>query len=271
MRSLLWSLMGVLQLSSFPARRLVVPLARQAVSRPPSFHPGPGVALFSTSGPPGEDSLAVSTTKPRVIFVLGGPASGKGTQCLKLSQEFGMRHLSAGELLREEQSSGSEDGKVIDAIIKEGKIVPVQITLNLLKRAIIDDGRTCNRFLIDGFPRNWDNLRGWEGSMLDTCLVEAVMFIDCPEAELEKRLLRRGLTSGRSDDNLATAKKRFQTFYAATLPIVEHFEGKNLLIRVRGDSSIDDVYAQLRNALLPLIAAAGSSETEGCKKIERYR
>ena len=189
--------------------------------------------------------------KPRVIFVLGGPASGKGTQCTKLAGEFGMKHLSAGELLREEQASGSANGATIDSIIKEGKIVPVQITLDLLKRAIL--GTRANRFLIDGFPRNWDNLRGWEGNMLPVCDVEAVMFIDCPEGELEKRLLSRGLTSGRSDDNLATAKKRFATFYAATMPIVEHYESLNKLIRVRGDASIDAVFSDMVDALEPLI------------------
>lgn len=198
--------------------------------------------------------------KPRVIFVLGGPASGKGTQCLKLSNEFGMKHLSAGELLREEQSSGSSNGKLIDSIIKEGKIVPVQITLDLLKRAILEEN--SNRFLIDGFPRNWDNLNGWERSMLPICDVEAVMFIDCPEQELEKRLLSRGLTSGRSDDNLATARKRFATFYAATMPIVDHYASQNKLIRVRGDTTIDEVYKELSTALVPLVEAEVLKLTE---------
>ena len=263
MRALLWLwfMVCVSQLASFSVRRLVVPHVELASIRAPTFRKF-HASLFSVSVQ-GAGAVFCQHALPRVIFVLGGPASGKGTQCLKLSHEFGMKHLSAGELLREEQLSGSDDGKLIDAIIKEGKIVPVQITLNLLKRAIVNDARTCNRFLIDGFPRNWDNLHGWEGSMADTCLVEAVMFIDCPETELEKRLLHRGLTSGRSDDNLATAKKRFQTFYAATMPIVEHFESKNLLIRVRGDASIDDVYAQLREATLPLIAAAGLSKAKG--------
>jgi len=205
--------------------------------------------------------------KPRVIFVLGGPASGKGTQCTKLADEFGMKHLSAGELLREEQASGSTNGAIIDSIIKEGKIVPVQITLDLLKRAIL--GTRANRFLIDGFPRNWDNLHGWEGSMLPVCDLEAVMFIDCPEEELEKRLLSRGLTSGRSDDNLATAKKRFATFYAATMPIVEHYESRKKLIRVRGDASIDSVFSDLTKALEPLIREEILGLTEALVEAER--
>lgn len=238
--------MWLLQLSSFHLRKiLVLPNGRGC--------PVSQAAVHMLSASPSHPAHSPSLAKPRVIFVLGGPASGKGTQCLKLSEEFGMRHLSAGDLLREEQASGSEDGKLIDSIIKEGKIVPVQITLDLLKRAILDSKITSNRYLIDGFPRNWDNLHGWEGSMTHVCVVETVMFIDCPEAELEKRLLSRGLTSGRSDDNIATAKKRFQTFYAATMPVIKHYEEKNMLIRVRGDASVDNVYNQLRAKLLPLL------------------
>jgi len=242
-------LMLALGRSFVMVRRVPTPLSRMMSS----------ASTTTTSASSLKTSL-LNIQKPRVIFVLGGPGSGKGTQCLKLSSEFGLKHLSAGELLREEQASGSDNGKLIDSIIREGRIVPVQITLDLLRQAILGE-KKANRFLVDGFPRNWDNLHGWEGSMLPVCDVEAVMFIDCPEEELERRLLSRGLTSGRSDDNLATAKKRFATFQAATMPIVEHYAsdsgkpGKPQLVRVRGDASIDDVYRNLSSALTPLIEA----------------
>ena len=128
--------------------------------------------------------------KPKVLFVLGGPGAGKGTQCEKLSAEYGMIHLSAGELLREERLSGSSDGVLIESYLKEGKIVPVQITLDLLRKAM--EAKNCNRYLVDGFPRNWDNIEGWETCMPGVCTVEAVLFIDYPEEELQRRLLSRG-------------------------------------------------------------------------------
>ena len=121
---------------------------------------------------------------------MGGPGAGKGTQCEKLSSEFGALHLSAGELLREERLSGSDSGKVIDSIINDGKIVPVAITIKLIKDAIIKSNYEL--FLIDGFPRNQDNLNGWDENMADICDVDATIFIDCPEEELEKRLISRG-------------------------------------------------------------------------------
>ncbi|CAG8699362.1 29566_t:CDS:2, partial [Racocetra persica] len=90
-----------------------------------------------------------------VIFVLGGPGSGKGTQCSKIVKDFGFVHLSAGDLLREEQQNpNSKDGDLIKTYIKEGKIVPMEITVKLLSKKIQES--KSNIFLIDGFPRKQD-------------------------------------------------------------------------------------------------------------------
>merc|ERR1719410_3239303 len=98
--------------------------------------------------------------KPNVVFVLGGPGAGKGTQCANLVNEFGLVHLSAGDLLRAERNSGSKDAELINNYIKEGKIVPVAITVGLIKKAMnnlmSNEGKYV--FIIDGFPRNYDNL-----------------------------------------------------------------------------------------------------------------
>ena len=139
-----------------------------------------------------KQSLKEEPRRPKVIFVLGGPGAGKGTQCAKLSLEFGIKHLSAGELLREEKLKPTENGRLIDSYLKEGKIVPVEISLNLLRGAI--EQQRWNRYLIDGFPRNWDNLKGWERIMSDVVDVESILFIECEEAELARRLISRGLS-----------------------------------------------------------------------------
>jgi UMP-CMP kinase len=193
----------------------------------------------------------VSKSIPKVLFVLGGPAAGKGTQCIKLSNEYGMKHLSAGELLREEIVTGSANGQLISSYLKEGKIVPVQITLDLLRDRM--QSIQCNRFLVDGFPRNFDNVQGWENCMSEVCDVEGVMFIDCPEKELERRLLSRGESSGRSDDNIETARKRFATFKEATMPVVAYYESKNKLLRISGDQPVERVFADMKAAVVPFI------------------
>ena len=95
----------------------------------------------------------------QIIFVLGGPGSGKGTQCKLLEEKFGYKHISAGDLLRNEKSKDTENAKPINNLIANGKIVPSHITINL----ILDEIDSCdsNIILLDGFPRNMENLETW--------------------------------------------------------------------------------------------------------------
>ncbi len=166
-----------------------------------------------------------------------------------------MPHLSAGELLRNERSSGSQNGYLIDTYLKEGKIVPVELSLSLLKQEI-EKNNKYSRFIIDGFPRNSDNLDGWMKYMYSSCDIEMIIFIECEESKLEARLLNRGLTSNRNDDNILTIKKRFVTFHTETLPVIQYFrEHRNMfpLITVNGDCSIEEVYLQLKKTIDPIL------------------
>lgn len=108
-------------------------------------------------------SPILSEDKAIIIFVLGGPGSGKGTQCAKLVKDYGFKHLSAGDLLREEQDrEGSQYGEMIKQYIKDGEIVPMEVTISLLEKAIVkeieskggEDGDVTAKFLVDGsiFP-----------------------------------------------------------------------------------------------------------------------
>uniref|UniRef100_I1P4U1 adenylate kinase n=1 Tax=Oryza glaberrima TaxID=4538 RepID=I1P4U1_ORYGL len=129
--------------------------------------------------------------KVTVVFVLkiytGGPGSGKGTQCANIVEHFGFIHLSAGDLLRAEIKSGSENGTMIENMIKEGKIVPSEVTIKLLQEAMIKSGN--DKFLIDGFPRNEENRAAFENVTKITPVF--VLFFDCSEEEMERRLLGR--------------------------------------------------------------------------------
>ncbi|TNM97958.1 hypothetical protein fugu_014204 [Takifugu bimaculatus] len=160
--------------------------------------------------------------KPQVVFVLGGPGAGKGTQCSKIVEKYSFTHLSAGDLLREERArEGSEYGGLIATYIKEGKIVPVEITISLLKKAMEDTMKKDEqkfRFLIDGFPRNEDNLQGWKKAMDDNADVKFVLFFDCSNEVCINRCLERGKNSGRTDDNRESLNKRIQTYLQSTRP-----------------------------------------------------
>merc|ERR1712110_709169 len=135
---------------------------------------------------------AMTTNKPNVVFVLGAPGSGKGTQCQNIVDEYGYVHLSAGDLLRAERKApGSEYGELIEHHITNGTIVPVAITCSLLQRAMKDSGKS--HFLIDGFPRNKDNLDGWMSEVgPDKANVRCVLFFHCEEKVCVERCLQRG-------------------------------------------------------------------------------
>jgi len=185
--------------------------------------------------------------KARVIFVLGGPGVGKGTQCQKIQQqneEF--VHLSAGELLRQARESGSEHGEVIMQCINQGTIVPAEITVDLLRQAMVAHGWEKKRFLVDGFPRNEDNYQKWY-DMMEAVEVEYCVFMDCDVDAMAERIKARG--SARSDDNPEVFKKRITTYNEQTKPIIDRFSDLGRLRRVDGNLDVDSVYEQMLNIL----------------------
>ncbi|EKV05524.1 Uridylate kinase Ura6 [Penicillium digitatum] len=192
-----------------------------------------------------------STNDVTVVFFLGGPGSGKGTQSANLVKDYGFIHLSAGDLLRAEQvREGSQYGELIREYIREGKIVPMEVTVALLSNAMADSLATSPpsagikaRFLVDGFPRKLDQAVFFEETV---CPSELVLFLDCPEDVMEARLLKRGETSGRDDDNAASIRKRFHTFVETSMPVVDDFQKKDKVVSVKADSSIEEVYKQVK-------------------------
>ena len=229
--------------------------------------------------------------RPRVVFILGGPGSGKGTQSARLVDRFGFTHLSAGDLLRAEvDASDSPESAIISECMAEGKIVPVDITCRLLRKAMAQTmlsthpspdpagqqakaqrqaaAGTSGVFLIDGFPRNMENLEGWRREMMAAQQAETdadglapsvsfVLVLDCPQPVMQHRLLQRGLTSGRVDDNLAAIQKRFGVFESETMPVLHLLRGEGLVHDIAGDRTEDDVFADIEAlflALLPPVA-----------------
>ncbi|XP_028833085.1 UMP-CMP kinase [Denticeps clupeoides] len=191
--------------------------------------------------------------KPQVVFVLGGPGAGKGTQCARIVENYSYTHLSAGDLLRQERSrKDSESGQLIDTYIKEGKIVPVEITINLLRKAMEDTMQKDEdkfRFLIDGFPRNQDNLQGWTAVMEGKADVRFVLFFDCSNQVCIDRCLERGKSSGRSDDNRESLEKRLRTYLQSTRPIIELYGEQGKVRTIDASRTVDEVFADVRTIL----------------------
>ncbi|KAH9788826.1 UMP-CMP kinase 3 [Citrus sinensis] len=209
-----------------------------------------------------EADATVTVKKPTVVFVLGkhfvlalssvfvvilsgGPGSGKGTQCANIVEHFGYTHLSAGDLLRAEIKSGSENGTMIQNMIKEGKIVPSEVTIKLLQKAMEESGN--DKFLIDGFPRNEENRAAFEA--VTKIEPEFVLFFDCSEEEMERRILNRN--QGREDDNVETIRKRFKVFLESSLPVVQYYEAKGKVRKIDAAKPVAEVFDAVKAVFTP--------------------
>ncbi|KAJ2899753.1 uncharacterized protein MKZ38_002827 [Zalerion maritima] len=238
--------------------------AQQAVHKHQPSHSSPNFPAVvprsssqATKMPPVSTTRAFSASDVTVIFVLGGPGAGKGTQSHRLVETYGFTHLSAGDLLRAEQKRpGSEFGELISQCIREGAIVPMEVTVKLLENAMRDSLREKSgkedvsgvkgKFLVDGFPRKMDQALKFEQTV---CPARFVLFYDCPAEELEKRLLERGKTSGRTDDNPESIRKRFATFVETSMPVVDHYEKEGRVVKITATTSIDDVFKETQKQL----------------------
>ncbi|XP_001374841.2 UMP-CMP kinase [Monodelphis domestica] len=215
---------------------------------PPSRAPGPRVRrlLLPTFDFSFRQPLLM---KPVVVFVLGGPGAGKGTQCTRIVQKYGYTHLSAGDLLRNERNKpDSQYGELIEKYIREGEIVPVEITISLLKREMdktMEANAQKNKFLIDGFPRNQDNLQGWNKTMDGKADVSFILFFDCDNEICIERCLERGKSSGRSDDNRESLGKRIQTYLQCTKPIIDLYEEMGKVRKVDASKSVEEVFGDV--------------------------
>ena len=190
-------------------------------------------------------TVSLADKKPIVVFVLGGPGSGKGTQCANIVEHFHYTHLSAGDLLRAEIKSGSENGTMIQNMIKEGKIVPSEVTIKLLEKAMLENGN--NKFLIDGFPRNEENRAAFEA--VTKIEPEIVLFFNCPEEEMERRLL--GRNQGREDDNIETIRKRFKVFEESSLPVIEYYKAKGKVREIDAANPVGEVFEAVKAVFAP--------------------
>lgn len=203
-----------------------------------------------------------SKEKPQFIaFVLGGPGSGKGTQCTKIVETYGFTHLSAGDLLRNEIESNSKNSSAILEIIKEGKIVPSEVTVKLIQKAI-SSGEN-DKFLIDGFPRTQENRMAYE--QIIGAPPNLVLFFDCPEDVMVKRVLNRN--EGRVDDNVETVKKRLQVFRELSLPVINCYSKKGILHKINAVGTEDDIFEQVR-AVFSVYEPMLKIKSEGCTILE---
>ncbi len=184
------------------------------------------------------------------IILFGPPGSGKGTQAKNIEKEYDLHHISTGDLFRYELQNETELGKKIKNIMAAGELVPDEITIEMLKNKILSYDNPKG-FLLDGFPRN--NI---QAQALDNFLeelgeeVNVLISLDVPEEEIVTRILNRGKTSGRTDDNDENIiRGRYKVYRDQTLPVFEYYQNKNKAISVNGVGSIDEITNRILCAL----------------------
>lgn len=184
------------------------------------------------------------------IVIFGAPGSGKGTQSDKIIVEFGVAHISTGDVLRAEIKAGTELGKTASGYINEGKLVPDSLIIDMLAATLDSKGKDIPGVIFDGFPRTIA-----QAEALDKMLeergekVSTVIGLEVDDEELIKRIIARGKTSGRADDNEETAKKRLDTYYSQTLPLKDFYIAQGKYAKINGVGSIDDIYAAISKAI----------------------
>lgn len=184
------------------------------------------------------------------IVIFGAPGSGKGTQSDRIIAEFGVAHISTGDVLRAEIKKGSELGKLAASIINDGNLLPDSLITEILAKTLDSLDKNIPGVIFDGFPRTIA-----QAESLDVMLkergeeVSVVVGLEVDDAELIKRIVARGKTSGRADDNEETAKKRLDTYYKQTLPLKDYYVKHGKYAKINGVGSIDEIYAEVSKAI----------------------
>lgn len=183
------------------------------------------------------------------IALFGPPGAGKGTQSEFLIKEYNLFYISTGDLLRKEIANGTALGREAQNIISTGGLVSDEIIVQIIEKTITDHPE-ANGFLFDGFPRTYVQAYILEGLMLKlntslTCLIN----IDLPEEICVERLLNRGKTSGRSDDNETVIRNRLREYNEKTLPVLQFYREKDICFSVNGLNAIDRVTHEIETII----------------------
>ena len=185
------------------------------------------------------------------IVIFGAPGSGKGTQSDKLIAHYNLFHISTGDVLRDHIKRGTELGKTANAYISEGKLIPDDLMISILD-SVLDENKEATKegVIFDGFPRTIPQAKSMK-AMLEkrAAKVNIVLGLEVDEAELIDRLIKRGLESGRSDDNLETIKKRLVVYHEQTSPLKQYYRDEGKYVAIEGSGSIDDIFSRIREAV----------------------
>ena len=180
------------------------------------------------------------------IVIFGAPGSGKGTQSDKMIEKYGFGHISTGDVLRSEIKKGTQLGKTAQQYIDQGQLIPDELMVSILANVYDGFGKDHAGVIFDGFPRTIPQAEALKQMLSERghCIA-AMVELDVPEDELMRRLIKRGLESGRSDDNAETIKKRLDVYHSQTQPLIEWYEREGIHYHINGLGELDRIFADI--------------------------
>lgn len=216
--------------------------------------------------------------KKEFIFI-GPPGSGKGTQTKILSKDYNLPHIDTGSLLREAVSSGSEEGKLANSFMEKGQLVPIELVSKIIKNRLLKED--CNNgFILDGYPRSLEQAYALDEILKDVDkekeIIPQVFYFEVDQEKLIERLVNRrscskcgaifnlktmkldnenicskcgGTLTRRDDDNEEVARKRFDTYFQQTEPLIELYKNRNVLTTIDASLTIEEIYKNLTGAI----------------------
>ena len=179
------------------------------------------------------------------LVIFGAPGSGKGTQSDLLVAKYGFRHISTGDVLRAEIKQGTELGRTAQQFIDKGQLIPDELMIEILA-SVYDTLCPCEGVIFDGFPRTIPQAEALKKMLAQRGTeVSAVLQLEVPEEMLTERLLNRGKTSGRADDNAETIRKRLEVYHSQTAPLAAWYTAEGKLHAIKGYGALEEINAAL--------------------------
>lgn len=184
------------------------------------------------------------------LVVFGAPGSGKGTQSAKLIDEYGLYHISTGDLLRDHIARNTELGRVANEYISQGHLIPDDLMVSILEDTLDSNPETAKGVIFDGFPRTINQAKALNEMLSNRgAKVDAVVGLEVDDEELVQRLLKRGQDSGRSDDNLETINERLNVYHSQTKPLRDFYVEEGKYFGIKGTGTIEDIFKDIRTQL----------------------
>ena len=179
------------------------------------------------------------------IVIFGAPGSGKGTQSALLVDKYGFKHISTGDVLRAEIKKGTELGKTAQGFIDNGQLIPDELMISILA-GVYDALCPCEGVIFDGFPRTVPQAEALKVMLAERGTeVAAMLELNVPDEMLMERLINRGKTSGRADDNEETIRKRLNVYNTQTAPLIAWYEAEGKRNAVKGYGPLEEINAAL--------------------------